>query len=128
MSNEFIVVNVSNIRKNCKLARSILPSFTPVIYSLSVYTSKAGSYSNVVITGQNFLPNGTTNVNFGNFTNIPVNYLGSFSISFVVPSNARIGSYNVIVVNNYNSNFSSNINNFYNQNLNYSNSLPYVLI
>ena len=83
--------------------------------------------SNVLIDGKNFLPNGTTYVNFGNFTNIPVSYFSSFSISFVVPANAPIGSYNVVVVNNYNSNYSANINTIYNQNLNFSNSVTYTL-
>ena len=115
------------IRRNCKLAKGFLPSFTPEIYSLSVDTSLSGSYSNVVITGQNFLPNGATYVNFGNFKNIPVSYFSSFTISFVVPISATIGSYNVIVVNNYNSNYSANINTIYNQNLNFSNSMTYTL-
>jgi hypothetical protein len=115
------------IKKKCKLAKGFLPSFTPEIYSLSVYTSLSSVYSNVLIDGKNFLPNGTTYVNFGNFTNIPVSYFSSFSISFVVPANAPIGSYNVVVVNNYNSNYSANINTIYNQNLNFSNSVTYTL-
>ena len=119
---------ISNIiKKKCKLAKGFLPSFTPEIYSLSVYTSLSGAYSNVYINGKTFLPNGTTYVNFGNFTNIPVSYLSSFSISFVVPSSAPIGSYNVVVVNNYTSNYSANINNIYNQNMNFSNSITYTL-
>ena len=115
------------IRKNCKLAKGFLPSFKPEIYSLSVDTSLSGAYSNVSISGKNFLPNGTTYVNFGNFTNIPVDYFSSFTISFVVPINAPNGSYNIIVVNNYNSNYSANINTIYNQNLNFSNSMTYTL-
>ena len=116
------------IRRRCKLAKGFLPSFTPEIYSLSVYTSHVGTYSNVSIAGKNFLPNGITYVNFGNFTNIPVTYTSSFTISFVVPTNAPIGSYNVVVVNNYNSNYSANITTIYNQNLNFSNSVTYNLI
>lgn len=115
------------ITRRCKLVKKSLPSFTPVIYNLSVDTSLAGTYSNVLITGQNFLPNGTTYVNFGNFKNIPVSYLSSFNISFVVPTNAPVGSYNVVVINTYNSNYSANINNIYNQNLNFSNSVTYTL-
>ena len=115
------------IRRKCKLTNSFLPSFTPEIYSLSVYTSLSGAYSNVFIIGKNFLPNGTTYVNFGTYTNIPVSYYGSNNISFVVPGNAISGPYNVIVVNNYTSNFGSHINNFYNSNLNYSNSISYIL-
>ena len=119
--------NPYTVAKNCKLSKGFLPSFTPEIYSLSVPSSTAGAYSNVLITGKNFLPNGTTYVNFGTYTNIPVSYYGSNNISFVVPSNALPGVYDVIVVNNYTSNFGSTINNFYNSNLNYSNSVPYTL-
>jgi hypothetical protein len=122
--------NPYTVAKKCKLSKGFLPSFTPEIYSLSVTSSTAGAYSNVLITGKNFLPNGTTYVNFGtNYTNIPVSYYGSNNISFVVPSNALPSppSYDVIVVNNYTSNFGSHINNFYNSNLNYSNSVSYTL-
>ena len=119
--------NPYTIPRNCKLSKGFLPSFTPEIYSLSVTGSTAGAYSNVLISGKNFLPNGTTYVNFGTYTNIPVSYYGSNNISFVVPGNAISGPYNVIVVNNYTSNFGSHINNFYNSNLNYSNSMIYNL-
>ena len=120
--------NPYTVAKKCKLSKGFLPSFTPEIYSLSVDFSAAGAYSNVLIFGKNFLTNGTTYVNFGtNYTNIPVSYYGSNNISFVVPSNALPGVYDVIVVNNYTSNFGSSINNFYNSNLNYSNSVPYTL-
>ena len=119
--------NPYTVPKNCKLSKGFLPSFTPEIYSLSVYDSSAGAYSKVLISGKNFLPNGTTYVNFGTYTNIPVSYYGSNNISFVVPGNAISGPYNVIVVNNYTSNFGSHINNFYNSNLNYSNSMIYNL-
>lgn len=115
------------IRRRCKLSKSILPSFKPEIYNFSVYTSLSGAYSNVLINGRNFLPNGTTYVNFGNYKNIPVSYFSSFNISFVVPINAPVGSYNVVVVNNYNSNYSANITTIYNQNINFSNSMTYTL-
>jgi hypothetical protein len=116
------------IAKKCKLSQGFLPSFTPEIYSLPVVdTSVAGSYASVIITGNNFLPNGTTYVNFGGFKNISISYFGSNNISFVVPTNASPGSYNIVVVNNYTSNFGSHINNFYNTNLNYSNSVTYTL-
>ena len=120
-------MNNSTIKKKCKLAKGFLQSFTPAIYNLSVDTSLAGAYSFVGITGTNFLPNGTTTVNFGTYKNIPVSYFSSFNISFVVPLNAPIGNYNVVVINTYNSNYSPNINNFYNQNTNSSNSMIYTL-
>ena len=122
-----IIMNNNNKKRKCERNKGSTPSFTPEIYSLSVDTSVAGAYSNVAIVGKNFLPSGTTYVNFGSFTKIPVSYFSSFNISFVVPSNAISGSYNVVVANNYTSNFSCNINNFYNQGLNFSNSLPYTL-
>ena len=119
---------MSTIAKKCKLSQGFLPSFTPEIYSISNDESAAGAYSVVFIVGKNFLPTGTTYVNFGNdYQNISVSYLSSFDISFVVPANAIIGIYDIVVVNNYNSNFSSNTNNFYNSNLNYSNSKIYNL-
>ena len=115
------------IAKKCKLSQGFLPSFTPEIYSISKNDSTAGAYSVVFIIGKNFLPNGTTYVNFGTYQNISVSYFSSNNISFVVPINAIIGTYDIIVVNNYSSNFSANINNFYNNNLNYSNSETYTL-
>ena len=115
------------IAKKCKLSQGFLPSFTPEIYNISKNTSTSGTYSVVFIIGKNFLPNGTTYVNFGSYQNIPVSYFSSFNISFVIPVNAIIGSYNIVVVNNYTSNFGSHINNFYNSNLNYSNSETYTL-
>jgi hypothetical protein len=119
---------MSTTAKKCKLSQGFLPSFKPEIYSISKKTSAAGAYSVVFIVGKNFLPNGTTYVNFGNdYQNISVSYFSSFDISFVIPTNAVIGSYDIVVVNNYNSNFSSNTNNFYNSNLNYSNSETYIL-
>ena len=121
------MISNSIIMKKCKLAKGFLPSFTPEIYSLSVDTSLAGAYSFVGINGSNFLPNGITTVNFGNYKNINVTYSSSFNISFVVPRSLLPGNYNVVVINTYNSNYSSNINNFYNQNTNYSNSMIYTL-
>ena len=121
------MISNSIIMKKCKLAKGFLPSFTPEIYSLSVDTSLAGAYSFVGINGKNFLPNGITTVNFGTYKNIQVSYFSSFSIAFVVPSTAPVGNYNVVVINTYNSNYSPNINNFYNQNTNYSNSMIYTL-
>lgn len=118
---------INNVKKDCKLAKGFLPSFTPEIYNLSVDTSTAGAYSFVGITGNNFLPNGITTVNFGTNKNIQVTYSSSFSIAFVVPTSLPAGNYNVVVINTYNSNYSANINNFYNQNTNYSNSMIYTL-
>ena len=50
---------INNIKKKCKLAKGFLPSFTPEIYSLTVDTSPAGTYSFVGINGKNFLTTAT---------------------------------------------------------------------
>lgn len=109
--------------------KGFLPSFTPVINSLSVTTSVAGVYSLVYINGSNFIPtcNGVTYINFGNFKNIPITFYSSFNISFVVPLNATKGTHNVVVVNVYNSNFSPSVNQSYPGIPKYSNSVAYKI-
>jgi hypothetical protein len=119
--------NITTTQITCRLYKSLLPSFTPAISNLSVTSSLAGQYSLVYINGNNFFPNGTTFVNFGIYTNIPIVYYSSFNISFVVPLNASVGNYNVVVVNLYNGQFSSPVKYSYAGNLNYSNSLLYTL-
>jgi len=127
MSAFISLTNINTTYTNCYKYKKILPSFTPVIYSLSVTTSIAGDYSLVYITGDNFLPDGITYVNFGSFKNISVTYYSSFNISFVVPTEAIAGNYNVIVVNIYNGNFAPRVSYNYLPNLNYSNAIQYTL-
>jgi len=105
------------------------PSFSPTINSLSITSSSVGEYSLVQINGYNFLPPsyGTTYVNFGSFTNLPITFYSSFNISFLVPLNATSGIYKVVVVNIYNGNFSPQVNQSYPGNKNYSNSITYTL-
>jgi len=112
---------------NCKRNKGILPSFTPILSGLSVTTSVTGAYSLVYVYGSNFLPNGTTFIQFGNFGYLPVTYYSSFNLSFVVPINALAGNYNVKVVNLYNGNFSPPINQTYPGTLNYSDSITYTI-
>jgi len=109
--------------------KSFYPSFNPIINGLSVTTSASGVYSLVYITGTNFVSptNGTTYVNFGSFTNLPIIFYSSFNISFVVPLNALAGSYNVVVVNIYNGNFSTAVNSSYSGIPNYSNPITYTI-
>ena len=102
------------------------PSFNPIINNLSSNLSSFGIYSQVYINGSNF--QGTSFVNFGPYKNLPIIFYSSFNISFVVPLNAPIGSYNVIVVSIYNGNFSPQINTSYPGNQNYSNSITYNII
>jgi hypothetical protein len=121
--------NNTRDRSSCRRYKSVYPSFTPTINSLSVTSSISGVYSNVMINGSNFLPPcyGTTYVNFGSFKKIPITFYTTSAISFIVPLNAVPGTYNVQVVNIYNSNFSPSVNQSYAGNLNFSNSITYTL-
>jgi hypothetical protein len=125
---DFINDRRQRINKSTLICRrGFLPSFTPNLSSLSVTTSTAGTYSLVYVNGSNFLPNGTTSIQFGELGNLPVTYYSSFNLSFVVPLNATIGNYPVKVVNLYNGNFSPSINQSYPGNLNFSNSITYTI-
>lgn len=114
----------SACRRNNK---SSYPSFTPIIYGLSIYSLTAGISSNVTIYGANFLPFGVTYVMFGDY-NLVVNYFSSFQISFSIPLEAGPGNYSLKVVNIYNDNFSPQINLTSPAKLNYSQSLDFLLI
>jgi hypothetical protein len=104
------------------------PSFTPVIYSLSINESMQGVYTVVYVTGSNFqFGNGSTYVNFGTYTRLPISFYNSSYISFVVPEDAPVGVYEVVVVSIYNGNFSPQVNNYYPGVLNYSNTVNYTL-
>jgi len=121
------ISSVNTLISRCRKYKGFYPSFTPDIGYISTTTSVAGEYSYVAINGSNFLPNGTTYVNFGNYRNIPVTYGSSFNIAFVVPTVALPGSYNVVVVNNYSDNFSPPVNQSYQGTLNYSTPVVYTL-
>jgi len=124
----YILNNTIN-RSNCRRYKSVYPNFAPTINSLSVSTSVAGVYSNVMINGSNFLPPcyGTTYVNFGPFKQVPITFYSTSAISFIVPLNAGPGIYNVQVVNIYNGNFSPSVNQSYPGMPNFSNSVHYTL-
>jgi hypothetical protein len=127
--NSVIYNRRKRITLNCRSYKSVYPSFTPTINSLSVIGSNPGTYSNVIINGTNFLPPcyGTTYVNFGSFKNLPITFYSTTVISFVVPLNAVPGIYNVQVVNIYNGNFSPSVNQSYPGVLNFSNSIMYFI-
>ena len=113
----------------CLTYKPSLPSFNPIINSLSSSSSVAGQYALIYVTGANFFPNGTTYINFGSYKNISVTFYSSFNISFVVPLNAPKGTYNIVAVNIYNGNYSSPVGNTYPANLNYStNSIIYEIL
>jgi hypothetical protein len=81
--------------------KGFLPNIKPIIYGLSTYTSKISAYTVVYISGQNFLPFGTTTVTFGPLRNIPVTYYSSRNISFTLPQTTSnilaLGTYSVQV-------------------------------
>lgn len=114
-------------KTKCRRYTQLLPSFTPIINSLSVTTSVSAGYSLVYVSGENFFPYGTTYINFGPYKQIPITFFNSFYISFVVPLNVPAGTYPVTAVNVYNGNFSPGVNFSYPANLNYSNSIAYTL-
>jgi hypothetical protein len=129
-SSKSLSNNASYVKstRNCRrLDRGFYPSFTPILSNLSVTTSAVGAYSIVYVNGSNFLPNGTTFVQFGSLGYLPVTYYGSFNLSFVVPLNAIADNYVVKVVNLYNGNFSPEVNQSYPGNLNFSNSITYII-
>ena len=120
--------NLKQSTRNCRKSReSSYPSFTPVLDNLSVTSSVSGVYSNVYVNGSNYLPNGTTFIQFGNMGYISVIFYSSFNLSFVVPLNASPGSYEVKVVNLYNGNFSPEINQSNTGNNNYSQPIIYTI-
>ena len=127
--NSVIYNRRKRITLNCRSYKSVYPSFAPTINSLSVTSSAVGGYSNVVTNGSNFLPPcyGVTYVNFGPFKNLPITFYSTTSISFVVPLNAVVGTYNVQVVNVYNGNFSPSVNQSYPGIPNFSNSVTYTI-
>jgi len=112
---------------NCR--KSVYPPFAPKIISLSSNRSVSGVSKTVYIYGANFLPAayGTTYVNFGTITNIPIVFYSSSMISFMVPLNEEEGTYKIAVVNVYNGNFGSSISCSTAGNLNYSNEVNYYL-
>jgi hypothetical protein len=79
----------------CRKFTSFYPDLTPVINNLSQYSSQQGVYTVVYMFGLNFLPSDTTVLNVGNYKDVPISYLGSFNLSFVVPSGLSKGEHEV---------------------------------
>ena len=102
----------------CRKYSYYYPNYTPEIMGLSIYSSAAGAYTQVNISGNNFSYGtqiGYSVVNFGTYQNIPVTFYGSNNISFIVPIIAPPGVYNIQVVN------------IWHPTSNYSNILTYTL-
>jgi len=81
----------------CRTYKGFYPNIEPVIYNLSQNTSAQGAYALVYITGNNYLLDGSTRVNFGSYTNLPVTFFSSVTLSFIVPADAPVGVYSVRV-------------------------------
>jgi len=97
--------NSSNSRNNnnkyiCK--NPTYPSFVATITSIQKVS--VGDSNVIYIRGSNFFPPvyNTTFVNFGNFTNLPIEFYSCFYISFIIPTSAINGTYNITVLNIYN--------------------------
>jgi hypothetical protein len=88
----------------CKKNKKKIPDLKPYISSLSQYSSPYNSYIKVYVTGENFLPNGLTRVDFGNIQNININYVNSNTLYFEVHNVAFPGVYNIFVKNTWNLN------------------------
>jgi hypothetical protein len=130
--SQFDSVVINNIyqktSRKCRKFKGFYPSFKPLLNNLSVTSSTAGIYTELYVNGSNFLPNGTTFIKFGNYGYLPVTYYSSFNLSFVLPLDAVPGNYSVSIVNLYNGNFSSPVNQTYPGVLNFSNTITYTLL
>ena len=86
----------------CRQSIQVIPNLNPSISNLSQYSSSSGAYTVVYIYGNNFSLYGSIGssvVNFGNFTGLPVSFYNSQQLSFSVPANAQPGNYTIVVEN-----------------------------
>lgn len=90
--------------RRCPSKKGFYPDITPSIESISPDTSESNIYTTVQIYGLNFLPFGNTELNMGQYKNLPYSYLNSTNISFQVPSGILPGIYDIQLnnTNNYN--------------------------
>ena len=88
----------------CRKYQYSYPDVSPIINQIYPMDSALGAYTVVTILGNNFSldgPNGYSTVTFGSIKNIPVTFLSSMNLSFVVPvQGVPAGINNVQVVNN----------------------------
>jgi hypothetical protein len=120
--------NYITTEKRGRRYNGFLPSFTPIINSLSTNDTIPNKYTVVYVTGENFFPNGVTYINFGGYQKIPIVFYSSSYISFAIPLDAIGGNYSVVAVNIYNDNFAPPVKYSYPGHLKYSNSLNYFLL
>lgn len=91
---------------SCRVTSNVLPDIKPVINSFSPTSSIQGVHTVVYLYGNNFGNKnskiGTSVVNFGStstYTKLPVSFYSSQEISFIVPSGATKGTYEITVSN-----------------------------
>jgi hypothetical protein len=99
-----LVIKVPSTLK-CRKYTYNYPDVSPSISQIYPDVSLLGAYTVVSILGNNFSldgPNGYSTVTFGSIKNIPVTFLSSMNLSFVVPVTGGLvaGIKNVQVVNN----------------------------
>lgn len=107
----FSLINLNKIltyKKNYSCYNSTFertfPSQTPAIYGLSQYSSISGTYVQIEITGDKFVyGSGLTNVYMALKSNasikkiLPISYLSSTNLTFIIPSEFNAGEYNIRV-------------------------------
>jgi hypothetical protein len=90
-------------QNGCKKYNYNYLNILPNIHSLSSYSSAENTNTIVFINGENFSYNsvslGYSVVNFGSFKQLPISFWGSQTISFQVPLNAPVGTYEIQVMN-----------------------------
>jgi hypothetical protein len=89
----------TNNKNECLKYRKNFPNLKPYISSLSSYSSYFKNYVKIYIYGNNFLPNGFTNINFGNIKNIPVRYINTNTLYVELYNFLFPGVYDLVVVN-----------------------------
>lgn len=106
--NQMFQINQNNIenrlgitlnRNKCPSKKGFYPNITPIIYSITPDSSQTNVFTTVKINGLNFLPFGSTQLDMGEYKNIPYSYLSSFNISFNVPYGIIPGTYDIQLSN-----------------------------
>ena len=97
-------IPIQYIKNDCQnYSEKSYPDLSPTIIYLSDYYVNYLASSNtpyrIYIRGTNFNTNDITSITFGPYKNIPITFYSSTSISFIIPMNAKLGPYNIQVVN-----------------------------
>ena len=97
-------IPIQYIQNDCQnYSEKNYPDLSPrIIYLSSYYVNYLDSSNrpyHIYIRGINFNTNDITSITFGPYNNVPITFYSSTSISFIIPMNAKPGSYNIQVVN-----------------------------